>query len=86
VTLRDRSQTPPSLPLGLEPIQLCLGTARVMSKQSVKHIMIKFLLGENILAAEIHHRPQQQYGGRVSLTDSCVLSGVLQRGQSARGE
>jgi len=39
----------------------------VMSKQKVprsmeQRIVIKFLIGENVPSAEIHHRLQQQYG------------------------
>ncbi|PNF32834.1 hypothetical protein B7P43_G04338 [Cryptotermes secundus] len=39
----------------------------MMSKQKVpwsveQHIVIKFLIGENVPSAEIHHRLQQQYG------------------------
>ena len=53
--------------LGLEPVQSCLGVARVMSVQKVprsmeQRIVIKFLVGENVPSAEIHHRLQQQYG------------------------
>ena len=38
-----------------------------MSEQKVRRsveqrIVIKFLVGENVLSAEIHHRLQQQYG------------------------
>ena len=58
---------PPSLLLGVEPLQSCLGVARVMSEQKVPRSMeqctvIKFLVGENVQSAEIHHRLQQQYG------------------------
>ena len=65
--MRVKSQPPPSLLLGLEPVQSCLGVARVMSEhkvpRSVKQcIVIKFLVGENVPSAEIHHRLQQQYG------------------------
>ena len=64
---RVKPQHPPSLLLGLEPVQSCLGFARVMSEQKVsrsveKCIVIKFLVGENVPSAEIHHRLQQQYG------------------------
>ena len=63
---RVKPQPPPSLLLGLEPVQSCLGVARVMSEQKVprsveRRIVIKFL-GENVPSAEIHHRLQQQYG------------------------
>ena len=63
---RVKPQPPPTLLLGLEPVQSCLGVARVMSEQKVprsveKRIVIK-LLGENVPSAEIHHRLQQQYG------------------------
>jgi hypothetical protein len=55
----------PSLLLGLEPVQSCLGVARVMSEQKVprrveKRIVIKFLVVENVPSSEIHHRLQQQ--------------------------
>ena len=65
-TLRVKPQPQPSLLLGLEPVQSCLGVARVMSEQKVpqsveQRIVVKFL-GENVLSAEIHHRLQQQYG------------------------
>ena len=51
----------------LEPVQSCLGVARVMSEQKVprsveQRIVIKFLVGENVPSAEIHHILQQQYG------------------------
>ena len=64
---RVKSQPPPSLLLGLETVQPCLGVARVMSEQKVprsveQHIVIKFLVGENVPSSEIHHRLQQQYG------------------------
>ena len=64
---RVKPQPPPSLLLGLEPVQSCLGVARVMSEQKVlrsveQRIVIKFLVGENVPSAEIHHRLQQQYG------------------------
>ena len=54
-------------PARLEPVQSCLGVARVMSEQKVprsveQRIVIKFLVGENVPSAEIHHRLQQQYG------------------------
>ena len=66
-TLRVKPQPPPSLLLGLEPAQSCLGVARVMSEQKVlrsveQRIVIKFLVGENVPSAEIHHILQQQYG------------------------
>ena len=62
---REKPQPPPSLLLGLQPVQSCLGVARVMSEQKVprsveQRIVIKFL-GENVPSAEIHHRLQQQY-------------------------
>ena len=62
---RVKQQPPPSLLLGLEPVQSCLGVARV-SEQKVprsveQRIVIKFLVGENVPSAEIHHRLQQQY-------------------------
>ena len=73
-TLREWSHNlhPPSLLLGLEPVQSCLGVARVMSEQKVPRsvkqlIVIKFLVGENVPSAEIHHRLQQQYG------EGCLL-------------
>jgi hypothetical protein len=52
--------------LGLEPVQSCLLVARVMTEQKVprsveQSIVIKFLIGENVPSAEIHHRLQQQY-------------------------
>ena len=68
-----KPQPPPSLLLGLEPVQSCLGVARVMSEQKVprsveQRIAIKFLVGEkNVPSAEIHHRLQQQYG------EECLL-------------
>ena len=70
---RVKPQPPPSLLLGLEPVQSCLGVARVMSEQKVPRsmeqcIVIKFL-GENVLSAEIHHRLQQQYGEECLLRD-----------------
>jgi len=45
----------------------------VMSEQKVprsveQRIVIKFLVGENVPSAEIHHRLQQQYG------EECHLS------------
>ena len=54
-------------PARLEPVQSCLGVARVVSEQKVprsveQRIVIKFLIGENVPSAEIHHRLQQQYG------------------------
>jgi hypothetical protein len=61
-TFREWSHKPlPSLLLGLEPVQSCLGVARVMSEQKVprrveQSIVIKFLVGENVPSAEIHHR------------------------------
>ena len=63
---RVKPQPPPSLLLGLEPVQSCLGVARVMSKQkvpqSVEQCIVIIFLGENVPSAEIHHRLQQQYG------------------------
>ena len=61
-----------SLLLGLEPVQSCLGVARVMSEQKVprsveQRVVIKFLVGENVPSAEIHHILQQQYG------EECLL-------------
>jgi hypothetical protein len=61
-----KPQPPPSLVLGLEPVQFCLGVARVWGEQKVlrsveQRIVIKFLVGENVPSAEIHHRLQQQY-------------------------
>ena len=43
-----------------------------MSEQKVprsveQRIVIKFLVGENVLSAEIHHKLQQQYG------EECLL-------------
>ena len=68
-TLREWSHNlhPPSFLFGLEPVQSCLGVARFMSEQKVprsveQRIVIKFLVGENVPSAEIHHRLQQQYG------------------------
>ena len=60
-TLRVKPQPPPSLMLGLEPVQSCLGVVTVMSEQKVprsveQRIVIKFLVGENVPSAEIHHR------------------------------
>ena len=48
----SKPQPPPSLLLGLEPVQSCLGVARVTSEQKVprsveQRIVIKFLVGEN---------------------------------------
>ena len=56
---RMKPQPPLFLLLGLEPVQSCLGVARVMSEQKVlrsveQRIVIKF--------AEIHHRLQQHNG------------------------
>ena len=50
---RVKPQPPPSLLLGLEHVQFCLGVARVMSEQKVprsveQRIVIKFLVGENV--------------------------------------
>ena len=64
---RVKPQPPPSLLLVLEPVQPCLGVARAMSEQKVprsveQRIVIKFLVGENVPSAEIHHRLHQQYG------------------------
>ena len=61
---RVKPQPPPSLLLVLEPIQPCLGVARAMSEQKVprsveQRIVIKFLVGENVPSAEIHHRLHQ---------------------------
>ena len=47
-----------------------------MSEQKVprsveQRIVIKFLAGENVLSAEIHHRLQQQYG------EECLLESVV---------
>ena len=47
-----------------------------MSEQKVprsveQHIVIKFLVGENVPSAEIHHRLQQQYG------EECLPRAVL---------
>ena len=69
---RVKPQHPPSLLLGLELVQSSLGVARVMSEQKVprsveQRIVIKFLVGENVPSAEIHHRLQQQYG------EECLL-------------
>ena len=49
----SEAQPPLSLLLGLEPVQSCLGVARVMSEQKVprsveQRIVIKFLVGENV--------------------------------------
>jgi len=73
---RVKPQPPLSLLLGLEPVQSCLGVARVMSEQEVsrseeQRIVIKFLVGENVPSAEIHQTPTTVWG-RVSLTDPCV--------------
>ena len=59
-------------PARLEPVQSCLGVARVMSGKKVprsveQRIVITFLVGENVPSAEIHHRLQQQYG------EECLL-------------
>ena len=48
-----KPEPPPSLLHGLEPVQSCLGVARVMSEQKVprrveQRIVIKFLVGENV--------------------------------------
>ncbi|PNF20109.1 hypothetical protein B7P43_G04790 [Cryptotermes secundus] len=48
-----------------------------MSEQTVlwsveQRIVIKFLIGENVPSAEIHHRPQQQYGEEC-LSRTCVF-------------
>ena len=72
----SEATTSASLLLGLEPVQSCLGVARVMSEQKVprsveQRIVIKFL-GENIPSAEIHHRLQQQYG------EECLLRRLTQ--------
>ena len=53
-----KPQPPPSLLLGLEPVQSCLGVARVMSEQKVprsveQRIVIKFLVGEKVPSAEV---------------------------------
>ena len=69
---RVKPQPPPSLLLGLGPVQSCLRVARVTSEQKVQRsveqrIVIKFLVGENVPSAEIHHRLQQQYG------EECLL-------------
>ena len=50
---RVKPQPPPSLLLGLEPVQSCLGVARVMSERKVprsveQRAVIKFLVGENV--------------------------------------
>ena len=73
---RVKPQPLPSLLLGLEPVQSCLGVARVMSEQKVprsveQRDVIKFLVGENVPSAEIHHRLQQQYG------EECLLRGTF---------
>ena len=71
-----KPQPPPSLLLGLEPVQSCLGVARVMSEQMVprsveQRIVIKFLVGENVPSAEIHHRlTPTTVWGRVSPTSN----------------
>jgi len=36
-----------------------------------QRIVIKFLVGENVPSAEIHHRLQQQYG------EECLLAMIL---------
>jgi hypothetical protein len=64
---RVEPQPLPSLMLGLKPVQSFLGVARVTSEQKVprrveQRIVIKFLVGENVPSAEIHHGLQQQYG------------------------
>jgi len=45
-----------------------------------QRIVIKFLVGENVLSAEIHHRLQQQYGEEcprlfhnATLFGSCII-------------
>ena len=63
----SEATTSTPLLLRLEPVQSCLGVARVMSEQKVprsveQRIVSKFLVGENVPSAEIHHRLQQQYG------------------------
>ena len=74
---RVKPQPPPSLLLGLEPVQSCLGVARAMSEQKVprsveQRIVIKFLVGENVPSAEIHHRPDSNnsMGKSVSVGDT----------------
>ena len=82
---RVKPQPPFSLLLGLEPVQSCLGVARVMSEQKVprsveQRIVIEFLVGENVPSAEIHHRLQQQYGEECLLPHTVVgVCGEFQR-------
>jgi hypothetical protein len=62
-----KPQSPPSLLLGLEPVQFFLRVARVVREQKLprsveQQIVINFLVGENGPPPEIHHRLQQQYG------------------------
>ena len=50
-----------------------------MSEQKVprsveQRIVIKFLIGENVPSAEIHHRLQQQYGEECLRSYSCSLN------------
>ena len=75
---RVKPQPPPSLLLGLQHVQSCLGVARVMSEQTVprsveQRIVVKFLVGENVPSAEIHYRLQQQYGKSVSVGDTLPI-------------
>ena len=76
---RVKPQPPPSLLLGLEPVQSCLGGVRVMSEKKVprsveQRIVIKFLVGENVPSAEIHHRlTPTTVWGRVSLSVADTL-------------
>jgi hypothetical protein len=70
---RVEPQPPPSLLLGLEPVQSCFGVARVMSEQKVpwsveQHTVIKFLVGENIPPTEIHQ------------ADCCITAALRENG------
>ena len=77
-------------PAGLEPVQSCLGVARVMSEQKVprsveQRIVIKFLVGENVPSAEIHHRlTPTTVWGRVSPTKT-LFPILLLRCSTLRG-
>ena len=56
----------------------------MMSEQKVprsveQRIVIKFLVGENVPSAEIHHRLQQQYG------EECLLLMLFIRGNAISG-
>ena len=62
--------------LGLEPVQSCLGVARVMSEQKVTTERRTMHCDQiprwrKVPSAEIHHRLQQQYG------EECLLYYML---------